>query len=51
LFGPLQADDDLDEIKWFPIQDINVPGLPQIVPGHRVLLTMLLDWLSAGNHV
>lgn len=43
-FGEPKAGDDLDEVKWFDVNDLN---LTQIMPNHRILLEAVVDFLTA----
>ena len=40
-FGPVQAGDDIDEVKWFQVVDLNEN---MIVPEHHVLFDMFMKW-------
>lgn len=49
IFGAPQADDDIDEVRWFQLADIKNNADTLIVEGHRKLIAMLHAWLDAGN--
>lgn len=48
LFGPIQADDDLDEVRWFDI-DAALSGTVPVVDTHKPLMDLFVSWFSAGN--
>lgn len=49
LFGSPEAKDDLDEVRWFTLDDLRKNNSEVLVATHRPLFAEIDAWLAAGN--